>query len=158
MAALLLCSEWLFLVTKPSMFSVMGAWQKLAVLLSSAFFVTVFAAAGATLLAIPRRLRSARGPWWPSDHLAVVLPALIVAVTIFLLFENFTRTVFGFNVGSFTSPVRYLYSGGFVVLTLYLAVRLRGRLDGGWRRRASRGAAVLLTGLVALSGTVALGR
>lgn len=157
-AYLLFFSEWLFLVTKPSMFSVMGAGQKLAVLTSSGFLAALLAGAVASLLALSGRLWPAGWPRLPTGLVALLLPASILASMAFLLVDNFTRTVFGFNVGSILSPVRYAYAAGCVGLTLYLGLQLQRRLVGGPRHRSDRLAAVALGALLILSGGVAVAR
>jgi hypothetical protein len=40
----------------------------------------------------------------------------LLTATEILLIENFTKTMFGFYVGNFPGPGRYLYGLGFVVL------------------------------------------
>ena len=112
---LLLAFEWLFLVTKPSMFTVIGWPQRVAVLLAAALLVSIPAVLVALLVAWT--LRRAPGRWrGRASAAALVLPAAVLGAAAFLLIENFTKTVFGFNLGSFTSPIRYLYAVGWLFL------------------------------------------
>jgi arylsulfatase A-like enzyme len=108
--------EWLFFITKPSMFSAMSVWDSFLVLLVSPIPLIT----GCLLLIFIIGL-IARLPWRFFSPVflglvALLIPAFIMAATAFLLINNFTYTLFNFNVGSFDGPVRYLYALIFLVL------------------------------------------
>lgn len=108
--------EWLFFITRPSMFSVMSAWDSFRVLLVSPLPLITGCLLLISLLGLVGKI-----PWKviPSAFLgsvALLVPALIMAATAFLLIENFTYTLFNFNVGSFDGHARYVYALIFLVL------------------------------------------
>jgi len=109
--------EWLFFFTKPSMFSAMSAWDSFRVLLISPipliFSCLLLIALIGLFGKIPGRVSSSNLP----GKVALLIPAFIMAATAFLLIENFTYTLFSFNVGSFDGPARYCYALIFLVLT-----------------------------------------
>ncbi len=108
--------EWLFVITKPSMFSAMSVWDSVRVLLVSPTpLITgcLIALISLELLGkISWRLFSSAF----LGSVALLIPAFILAATGFLLIENFTYTLFAFNVGSFDGPARYLYALIFLIL------------------------------------------
>ena len=121
---LLVGLEWLFLVTKPSMFTVLGWPQRIAVLLAATLITAVPVAGLAALVSLAWGRLGGR---WRDRAAAVglMLPAAVLSAAGLLVVENFTKTVFGFNVGSFTSPLRYLYAAGWLLLAWRIHRRLR---------------------------------
>ena len=125
-ALALVVLEWVFHATKPSMFSVMGWGERIALLLSALAPAASLAAAGALLAAVAAALWRRVGGGGEVALRLLLLPAsLVVAAIALLMVENFTRTVFGFNVGSFRSPLRYLYAAGLVGAVVLCNHRLR---------------------------------
>ena len=142
----LLALEWLFLVTKPSMFTVVGWPQRGAILLASALLASIPVVVVALLLAWVWGRATGR---WRGHAVAVglVVPAVVLSAAAVLLIENFTKTVFDFNLGSFTSPVRYLYAVGWLLLAWRIhrsLSRLSAAAPGGRRRALGVGAALLV--------------
>jgi arylsulfatase A-like enzyme len=154
-AAALVALEWLFFVTKPSMFSVMGWPTKVGVLFSALLPAILFAAVFGTALPL-------LGGLWPSRRrrprvarlFSRIPAALLLAAAALLLVENFTRTVAGFSLASFRSPVRYLYAVGVVAVAALIQRRLQ-RPERGSASRWRRVGALGLLGLVAISTTTA---
>ena len=146
---LLVFLEWLFLVTRPSMFTVLSWPQRAAVLLAAALVGSVPVAAVATVIAAAWGRLAGR---WRGHAGAVglVLPAVVLSAAGFLLVENFTRTVFGFNAGSFASPLRYLYAVGWLLLTVWIHRSLAASCAAVTRQRPSAAVARLLGASAAL--------
>jgi arylsulfatase A-like enzyme len=117
----LVFSEWLFFVTKPSLFTPMGWGQRVTILAAAGLPVALVAATSSGLLAALLPGRRSTGPG-PAGALA---PAFLLTLTVFLLVENFSKTALGWNVGSFTGPARYLYALGLLLLLVALVRRLQ---------------------------------
>ena len=149
---LALVLEWLFLVTKPSMFTVLAWPQRGAVLLSAALVSAIPVTVVALLIALCVHLLAGR---WKrhAGGVALVVPAAVLSAAGFLLIENFTKTVFGFNIGSFTSPARYLYAIGWLLLCWRMHRFLARRFGAVPRRRraplVAAAALLLATSVVA---------
>lgn len=111
-------SEWLFFATKPSMFSVSTAFETFSVLAISpllllAIGVVVLAiAAGALFLSRWEPLKLV-------ELLPVAFPVLILTATEILMVENFTYTLFGFNVGSFDRIIPSIYALFFAAIFIW---------------------------------------
>lgn len=144
-----LFSEWLFFVTKPSMFSVLGWVERATVLLAAALPLALVATALALLLTLFGQAWPPAGRRAARRALGALVPALILTTTLLLLVENFTKTVLDFNVGSLTSPLRYLYAVGFVAAALWIHRGLRRFAAARWSEVRNRGAA---SGLILLVG------
>jgi arylsulfatase A-like enzyme len=130
-------SEWLFFVTKPSVVSALAPAQAVAVLLIAPLALLAGAALVASLLlpaGLGLRVLGARRA---AELLVVAVPALLITATIILLVENFTYTVLGFSVGSFTGLLRYAYGIGFAALFAWIALHsTRWLLSPRWHRGA----------------------
>jgi len=101
--------EWLFFVTKPSMFSVISAWDSVRVLLISPIpLIIVCLLIIAAIGLLGKLFRRPRFSIVLSS-VAMLIPALVTAAAAFLLIENFTYTLFGFNTGSFEGSAHYIY-------------------------------------------------
>jgi hypothetical protein len=113
-AYLYVFSEWLFFATKPSMFSVLGPADQAAVAAIAPLFLVLPALAALLVLGaagwLLRRWLGAPG------RILLVVPALALTATEILLVENFTYTLFGFNVGSFSGVGRFVYLSVFLFL------------------------------------------
>ena len=108
--------EWLFFITKPSMFSAMSAWDSFRILLVSPLPLIAGSLFLISIIGLLGKI-----PWktFSSVYLgsvALLIPTFIMAVTAFLLIENFTYTLFNFNAGSFDGYARYLYALFVLVL------------------------------------------
>ena len=118
--------EWLFFTTMPSFVNRVSAGEK--ALLPWVASAPLFAVPLALLLAL-----ALRGPHRPPARekicllLARGVPALILAATLLLLIDNFTRTVFGLGSGSLVG------SGKAVPLLLWVLLAFSTwRWTGGW--------------------------
>ena len=117
--------EWLFVFTKPSFMAALTPVQSAAVLLVTPLPAVVLALA---LLGTLRFLSAeAAGA---AFALAVVLPAVVLTCSAFLLVDNFTYTVFQFGVGSTTGrwPAAYALLLALTFAAIY--VRLRRATNG----------------------------
>lgn len=111
--------EWLFFVTKESSLSRLTPWNALIVLLASAGVVILLSCClVAILMAIGYLAQRLRGQ---AVLLAIaqVIPAFILSLTVLLLVDNFTYTLFGFGVVSTRGAVRLLYALGFSLVFGY---------------------------------------
>ena len=108
--------EWLFFITKPSMFSALSAWDSFRVLLVSPILLLFGCLVPIVLIELLGLIRWKASSSALLDSLALLIPASITAAAAFLLIDNFTYTVFKFNTGSFDGPARHLYVLVFLVL------------------------------------------
>ena len=148
---LLFASEWLFFVTKPSMFNQLSTLRSIAILLISPLFTLPWVALGCGVLALIWLLMTHLHAKRWCKGVALAMPTAILTTVELLLIENLTQTLFGFNLGSFTGPLRYLYAVGILGLaswTLHELGRLTSRSSWAARRRALPR---LVAGLVAVS-------
>lgn len=134
-AYLYVFSEWVFFYTKPSFLENIPFSQNLSILMIVPLFILAFCALPlAALWLLNTALK-------PAAHIlqwiALFIPAFLAGVTVFLLVENFTYTVFKFNVGSFQGFGRYVYAIFFVCL-IGLLCRSIGRWIQSpfWERHA----------------------
>ncbi len=152
-AFLFTASEWLFFVTKPSSLARLPFDEQLAVLFAASRpVVFTGAAVGAAF-----GLATSRSRWkyvrLPLRWAAIALPSLFITATLFLLVENFTYTLFRFNVLGIQGVGRYLYGVAVVVvgvatgwgLDRWLCAATRS-LARGWALTAA--AAVVLASFV----------
>ncbi|MDG5467931.1 sulfatase-like hydrolase/transferase [Deltaproteobacteria bacterium IMCC39524] len=102
--------EWLFFITKPSFLTRFSILQSIEVLATAPLFLVLVTVP--SLLFIGLLTTTTRKSWRAKlfRHTALLLPALIIAATAFLLFENFTYTLFGFNVGLSGGIIRFIYA------------------------------------------------
>lgn len=147
-ACVFVVSEWLFFVTKPSMFSAVAWIDRLGVLLSACAAASLGVAATGVALASAARPLGQR-----SAVIAGALPAAFVgAIVAFLLVENFTKTVLGFNIGDVISPLRYVYLAGLVAVAVLFARRLIRALEAdAWFAERRLFASLTIFALLALA-------
>ena len=130
--------EWLFFVTKPSMFSLMSAWESFRVLLISPLPLIAACLVLMGAFGLLSRLFEQTRFSSVSSSVALLVPAVLTAAVAFLLIENFTYTILGFNVGSFHGPARYLYALLYLILLglsfRYLSRALIGSFWSGHRK------------------------
>ncbi|MGE0175198.1 MAG: sulfatase-like hydrolase/transferase [Oligoflexales bacterium] len=130
-------TEWLFLTTKPSFFQSLsfGKWLEILVLSPAlVFFVLIplqlgFAALG---VAVPRRKIGTK--------VAVILPAFFLMVSIGLLTDNFTYTLFRWGIVTLAPTYGKILYGivaalVFALLNSYLAGVLERRIDAGQTKK-----------------------
>ena len=110
--------EWIFFVTKPSFMDLMTFSQKISTLFltglifSSLFLILLLLGFG--ILLFLRKIYSQV----PVISL-VLVPALIIAMLILLLVDNFTYTVFHFGVVTTTGLIRGVYGVSFLFIVVY---------------------------------------
>lgn len=93
-----LVMEWLFLVTKPSFMSTLSFKDSILILFVSPIPLVLISLVALTILFIASR-------FWKNDSyrkalagIGLVIPSIIFSVTVFLLIDNFTYTIFRFGV------------------------------------------------------------
>jgi hypothetical protein len=115
-AYLLVFSEWLFAVTKPSFLNALTFAQQLRVFLAAAALVTALVILCLSPLAILGVLPRVK----PYVHRLIqtggFLPAALFAILILLMVDNFTYTLWGVGILSSEGWHRALYGAGFVLL------------------------------------------
>ena len=109
-------TEWVFFVTKPSSLSVLSTSESLKVLMVTGGEVATILLLCLFLLAIPGWLIKDQ-PWHPRlVNLRTIPAAAILSITVLILIDNFTYTVFKFGVISTEGFGRFLYAVGFGVI------------------------------------------
>jgi len=116
--------EWLFFITKPSFLSNWTLFESTGLLLlvplpavAAAFVLFFIFRASFLLVPDPKISR-----FIPIVYVAI--PSLVLAAAAFLLLENFTYTLFGFNVGSFKGITRYVYPLAIILFALWVGRKL----------------------------------
>ena len=151
-------SEWLFFVTKPSFFSQSAAAGKLRVLLLAPLPLVL--AGAALVLLYHLSLLLIKDKTWRRRFAAggIVIPAAIMAGTVFLLIDNFTYTIFSRGVITTTGHARWIYMLLLPALAL-IAVNMLGKKESfPSRTPVFRGLAWLGRGLLIISLLAALFR
>jgi arylsulfatase A-like enzyme len=119
--------EWLFFVSKPSFLINLTVFEHLFLLLTSPLPIIVFLA----LLLLPLFVLMFLAPGSKFsaalEVCSLLVPAAVLAFLGFLMVENFTYTLWNFNIGSFSGNVRYFYAVGIAALIVWL-VRFLWRL------------------------------
>ena len=121
--------EWLFFATKPSFMSVLDIGEKLS-LLTSASLPLLLVFTLPVFLSGVIGLVTKRGTSRQLLSVARVFPALILASSFLLLFDNFTLTVLGFGVRSVQGLWRLAY-GALLLLFGAVAYRLVQQTEQG---------------------------
>lgn len=113
-------SEWLFFATKPSFMSSMGVWDRLEILIVTPLAPALIAAGLVILLGLPGFVIRSRSFKNFLTGIVGVIPSIVIALTLFLLIDNFTYTLFGFGVGTASLDQSWIY---FVraILLLFLS-------------------------------------
>jgi hypothetical protein len=155
---LLVFMEWLFFVTKPSFLDLWTLLEHVTVLLIAPLPAIVFSLS----LLVPVLALVSIKPDSKIAGIIVVLstsiPSAILTSLTFLMVENFTYTLWGFNVGSFQGVGRHLYAVAIVACAIWI-----GR--GIWRwttlpfvRKISRYLSVLAIVLLSASTVFSLAK
>lgn len=121
--------EWLFFVTKPSLLSVLSGLDKVKVLCVTAGLSTMTFLICLVLLSLPALL--IRNPMWHARvvYLAYLVPSFVLSLTVLILFDNFTYTVFKFGIISTVSLWRGLYTVGFLFLLWRMILSIQVRVQ-----------------------------
>jgi arylsulfatase A-like enzyme len=146
-------SEWLFFITKPSFMSLYSAWEKAAVLSGTALIMSVALVLGSLPFIVlawalnrftHRRLLVSAMVFFPAS--------LLLALTLLLLTDNFTLTLFGWGIRNASTAGIWLYRIITIALVIY-ATRLLHRLlnkrdvDTGTKAMAVTAGLIVLAGL-----------
>lgn len=163
--------EWLFFATKPSFLTPLSVLESVAILLATNAIVIglalptscVFVTLGIGL----SRMSSAAPAVASGRTLTVLVPSLALVALAILLVDNFTYTLFGFNIGSATGPFRFIYTAAYAVVLVSIVKQLIKisilSSSDTLVRVIHRAAAVVLSGSVLvvclkLSGPVTISR
>ena len=105
--------EWLFFVTKPSSLSILTPLEIGTVLIVTGGAIALPLVGVFVILFLSAWL--ARDTTWHKRLLAFgnLVPAMMLAVTALIMFDNFTYTVFNFGIVSSAGVWRALYTLGF---------------------------------------------
>ncbi len=106
---LLAASEWLFFVTKPSFLAALPWGSKVRLLLTAPLFPLIPALAIAFGLVGLRRFTASLGLKRLPGTLPAAVPAAVLTLTVMLLAENFTHTLFGFGIAERRWPGKAIY-------------------------------------------------
>lgn len=147
--------EWIFFVTKPSFMSSIGLWDRLAVLVISPVVPALLALGFIVLLRTPGLILRSHSLNRFLAQIAALFPAVVIALTLFLLIDNFTYTVFGFGVGTSSEDQSWIYFlRAFLLLVLSWIWVTRRLLVHNSTEAKVRGAVCLALLLVSVVTTV----
>ena len=108
--------EWLFFVTKQSFMSNLGLMDRLEALLVTPLPFTLLAAVTLLVIRLPSLLFRRPAVRKACRAVGLLLPSVTLALTLFLLVDNFTYTIFHFGVTSTIGYQSLVY--GFLLLVL----------------------------------------
>jgi len=150
----LLINEWLFQITKPSFFTRFPPLRTVAVALNAGLALSVFILG---VFVVVWTIATFNKNQLVQKIILLGPPAGLISITLLLMVDNFTGTVFGFNMGAATGFWRFTY----VILLLSLFIEafrhIRLLLIAPWSMRVQRsfyGVAGLLIVLWILSVSV----
>ena len=106
--------EWLFLATKVSFLSQLSYFRRFQVLSTSPLLLAILLVIALILIGLFAAVIKTS----LFKPVALVIPTLLVTFSVFLIFDNFTYTILGFNAGSIDGLGRYLYT----LITLLFSV------------------------------------
>jgi len=132
--------EWLFFATKPSSLSILTTTEKAGVFFVTGGVVVILLLILLLLFSTPAFFVTGG----KSNGLQNIPRAFILSLSILLLFDNFTYTLFEFGVVTTLGNFRALYTIGFLIVFLFL-MRSTSRAVEKENVFASRLALVLLT-------------
>lgn len=108
--------EWVFFVTKPSSLSVLTLYNKVKVLAVTGGVIALVLLAGICIFSIPALLVN-NSKWRARLLNLVYVPAvLILSITVLILLDNFTYTLYKFGIVSTEGILRIVYALGFLVV------------------------------------------
>ena len=134
--------EWLFFVTKPSSLSILTLFEKLKVLFITGGVIALILAVCLVILSLPVWLTKNQ----KLKFISFVPSAFSLSLTVLILFDNFTYTVFKFGVISAADIFRAVYATGFIIV-LWRMSRFTQRTAPTLKKSAS----FLTVGLLTLS-------
>ena len=112
--------EWIFFVTKHSFMDLMGWGEKIEILLTSSFGLTLSGLLLVLVFAALDWLTSRFRRVWVFIFGASLVPTLILGALALILVDNFTYTIFNFGIVSSDGVVRFLYGLGFIFICIYI--------------------------------------
>jgi len=138
--------EWLFFATKPSSVSILSPLESMEVLAVTGGVFALTLVIGSVILSLPAWLMNS--PKWQPRLLVLsyIPPALLLSITVLMMLDNFTYTVFKFGVISMEGLWRAVYAFGFVAFFWWM-LRLSRRIV----RRNNKPASFLTLGLLTVS-------
>jgi glucan phosphoethanolaminetransferase (alkaline phosphatase superfamily) len=108
--------EWLYFVTKPSYMSGMDVWGKIKILLQSNLVVFIATVCIIALLFLCARVISIYKIRQIIKWSAVLIPVFFIGITLLLLIDNFTYTLFRFGIVSTSGIFRGIYGLCFLFI------------------------------------------
>lgn len=145
-------SEWLFFVTKPSFMSLYSAWEKVAVLSGTALIMSVALVLGSLpFIALGWVLSRFTHRRLPVSALILFPAILLLALTLLLLTDNFTLTLFGWGVRNASGVEIWLYRIITIALVIF-ATRFLHRLLNKRDMDSGSKAIAMAAGLIVLAG------
>jgi arylsulfatase A-like enzyme len=127
--------EWLFFVTQSSSLSTLPLLDKVEVLFSTAGVIVLLLLALLLILALPSL------KW---KFLGYIPSALILSITVLVMLDNFTYTVFKFGIVSAFGAWRLIYTVGFLLIFYWMFRFMQ-------RQTLWKGASFLTLSLLAVS-------
>ena len=122
-----LALEWLFLVTKPSFFTVLDWPERINIVATAALPLLVAGIVAWLLMLLLSRLLLAVVKK-PCDSILLPLPlALILTVIVTLLVDNFTYTLTGLGIASTSGGSSLIYSAAICILAVTIFRKLLRR-------------------------------
>lgn len=150
-----LALEWLFLVTKPSFFTVLDWPERINIVATAALPLLVAGIVAWLLMLLLSRLLLAVVKK-PCDSILLPLPlALILTVIITLLVDNFTYTLTGLGIASTSGGSALIYSAAICILAVTIFRKLLRRYATP-RNTPNPSPQVVLVILIMCSGAAAL--
>lgn len=135
--------EWLFFVTKPSFMSTIGLHHKVVILVAAPLPQTALGLIAIAVLALVAALVNLPRLHTTTRALARVVPAIALGSLLLLLLDNFTNTIFGFQIQLSSGIGKWIYAvvtAGIYVLGYVIASRVIRRIGvgptGRWVRTA----------------------
>ncbi|MDH3788477.1 MAG: hypothetical protein OES53_07935, partial [Xanthomonadales bacterium] len=114
--------EWLFFATKPSFMSLYSPWEKLSVLSSTSLIVVVsllMVTVPFSMVALLLRRLSANGRL--TSTVALFPLILLLAMTLIVVMDNFTLTLFGWGVRDASGFAIWAYRGATLFFAIFVA-------------------------------------
>lgn len=127
--------EWVFIVTTSSYLDRVAPFTKLYILLYSIAYVVGFI----TLLVLPLFFLEKALPSSKVTYIAScvyeVLPTFILTSLLLILFDNYTYTMFRFEIVNSGTLQRVMYAVGFILITIFIFTKVQtfvGKISRIW--------------------------
>ena len=146
--------EWLFQVTKPSFMNYYGFSEKLIILLSSFSILSFLLIIVFFLLYRLFSLLSKKSLTKQIIRAMTIFPAVILSITILLLIDNFSYTIFKFGIVSATGIIRAVYGLFFLTLIAIIFSGVVRITDSISRLKRKKVLAILVFSFISISSLV----